>query len=219
MNNPLIINLFPSTLSREKIIFLFILLLILTLNGCKTVNYSDTNLMELCREHIAEIWNDYVEINRKEYNSKGYFVAVVGEDGRCEQGMGPTQKDAFNDCTHWKIHHNIIGTCELYARGEEVVWKKKETVNYSDTNLMELCREHIAEIWNDYVEINRKEYNSKGYFVAVVGEDGRCEQGMGPTQKDAFNDCTHWKIHHNIIGTCELYARGEEIVWRGVNEK
>ena len=123
MNNPLIINLFPSTLSREKIIFLFILLLILTLNGCKTVNYSDTNLMELCREHIAEIWNDYVEINRKEYNSKGYFVAVVGEDGRCEEGMGPTQKGAFNDCTHWKTHHNIIGTCELYARGEEVVWR------------------------------------------------------------------------------------------------
>ena len=95
MNNPLIINLFPSTLSREKIIFLFILLLILTLNGCKTVNYSDTNLMKLCREHIAHGWKSYVKINRKEFNSKGYFVTILGEDGRCEHGIGPTQQNGF----------------------------------------------------------------------------------------------------------------------------
>ena len=89
----------------------------------------------------------------------------------------------------------------------------------SDTNLLELCREHIADTWNDYVERNRKEFNSKGYLFAVVGEDGRCEHGKGPTQKDAFNDCTHWKKENNIIGTCELYARGEEVVWGVVNGK
>ena len=84
---------------------------------------------------------------------------------------------------------------------------------------MELCREHIADTWNDYVEINRKEFNSKGYFYAVVGEDGRCEHGTGPTQKHAFNDCNKWKNDHNIIGNCKLFARGEEVVWRGVNGK
>ena len=52
-----------------------------------------------------------------------------------------------------------------------------------------------------------------------MGEDGRCEHGNGPTQKDAFNSYKKWKNHHNIIGTCELYARGEEVVWRGANGK
>ena len=122
MKNLLIINLFQFTYSSNKLKFLFILLLILTLTGCRTVNYSDTNLMELCREHIAHGWKSYVKINKKEFNSKGYLFAVVGEDGRCEHGFGPTQKHAFNDCTHWKKENNIIGTCELYARGEEVVW-------------------------------------------------------------------------------------------------
>jgi hypothetical protein len=83
--------------------------------------------MELCREHIAHGWKSYVKINRKEFNSKGYFVAVVGKDGRCEHGIGPTQQNAFFECNKWKNHHNIIGTCELYARGEEVVWRKKGT--------------------------------------------------------------------------------------------
>ena len=80
--------------------------------------------MELCREHIALNWKSYVKINKKEFNSKGYLFAVVGEDGRCEHGFGPTQKHAFNDCTHWKKENNIIGTCELYAKGQEVVWRK-----------------------------------------------------------------------------------------------
>ena len=71
--------------------------------------------MKLCREHIAHGWKSYVKINRKEFNSKGYFVAVVGEDGRCEHGIGPTQQNAFFECNKWKTHHNIIGTCELYA--------------------------------------------------------------------------------------------------------
>ena len=84
---------------------------------------------------------------------------------------------------------------------------------------MELCREHIAHGWKSYVKINKKEFNSKGYLFAVVGEDGRCEHGFGPTQKHAFNDCTHWKKENNIIGTCKLYARGEEVVWGVVNGK
>ena len=91
MKNQLIINLFLFTSSSKKLIFVFILLLILTLNGFKTVNYSDTNQMELCREHIDHGWKSYMKINRKEFNSKGYFVAVVGEDGHCEHGIGPTQ--------------------------------------------------------------------------------------------------------------------------------
>ena len=80
--------------------------------------------IELCREHITANWNGYMDINKKKFNTKGYFFAVVGEDGRCEHGIGPTQKDAFNDCNHWKEKNNIIGTCELYARGQEVVRRK-----------------------------------------------------------------------------------------------
>ena len=122
MKNLLKINLFLFTYSSKKLKFVFILLFLLPLTGCKsvvkeTVNCSDTNLIELCREHIAHGWKSYVKINRKEFNSKGYFVSVVGEDGCCEHGKGPTQKDTFNSCKKWKNHHNIIGTCELYARG------------------------------------------------------------------------------------------------------
>ena len=121
---------------------------------------------------------------------------------------------------HWYKIENNNGNFEFNLSNGKGPSQNEtiKTVNY-DTNLMELCPEHIAHGWKSYVKINKKEYNSKGYLFAVVGEDGRCEHGFGPTQKHAFNDCTHWKKKNNIIGTCELYARGEEVVWRGVNGK
>ena len=121
---------------------------------------------------------------------------------------------------HWYKIENNNGNFEFNLSNGKGPSQNEtiKTVNY-DTNLMELCREHIAHGWKSYVKINKKEYNSKGYLFAVVGEDGRCEHGFGPTQKHAFNDCTHWKKENNIIGTCELYARGEEVVWGVVNGK
>ena len=51
-----------------------------------------------------------------------------------------------------------------------------------------------------------------------MGEDGRCEYGMGRSENDGFNDCTKWKDENNIIGQCELYAKGEQILWNENSE-
>ena len=83
------------------------------------------------------------------------------------------------------------------------------TVDYN-TNVKELCQGHIAANWKGYME-----HNSSGYFFAVVGEDGRCEHGHGRTKENAFNECTKWQEENNIVGVCELYAEGEEVVWDG----
>ena len=83
------------------------------------------------------------------------------------------------------------------------------TVDYN-TNVKELCQGHIAANWKGYMEPN-----SSGYFFAVVGEDGRCEHGVGRTKEDAFNECTKWQEENNIVGTCELYGEAGEVVWDG----
>ena len=78
---------------------------------------------EICQGHIQGNWSGYIDINKNEFNSKGFMHVVTGEDGRCEHGIGQTSKDAFNDCTYAKEQNNIVGTCEPYARGEEVIWQ------------------------------------------------------------------------------------------------
>ena len=89
-----------------------------------------------------------------------------------------------------------------------------ETVNYN-TKLDEVCRGLINNNWNSYLDINKNEFNSKGYMFVVAGEDGRCESGIGRAKENALNECTKWQEENNIIGVCELYAEGEEVVWDG----
>ena len=89
-----------------------------------------------------------------------------------------------------------------------------ETVNYN-TKLDEVCRGLINNSWNGYLDINKNEFNSKGYMFVVAGEDGRCESGIGSTKEHALNECTKWQEENNIVGVCELYAEGEEVVWDG----
>ena len=87
-------------------------------------------------------------------------------------------------------------------------------VNYN-TKLDEVCRGLINNNWNSYLNINKNEFNSKGYMFVVAGEDGRCESGIGSNKEHALNECTKWQEENNIVGVCELYAEGEEVVWDG----
>ena len=82
---------------------------------------KDLNLKENCNGEIQEFWDEYLELNKREFNSKGYLFIVEGEDGRCEYGMGKNKNDAFMDCTKWKDENNITGQCELYAKDGEVL--------------------------------------------------------------------------------------------------
>ena len=84
-----------------------------------------------------------------------------------------------------------------------------------NTKLTEICQNFISLNWDDYLDINKKEFNSNGYMFAVVGKDNRCEYGIGPSKKDAFNDCMKWKQEQDIVGACEFYAKGKEVVWDG----
>ena len=294
-----------------------------------TVDYN-TKLDEVCRGLINNSWNGYLDINKNEFNSKGFMFVVAGEDGRCESGIGRTKENAFNDCIKWQEENNIVGTCELYAEGEEVVWdghskptrtdskeqpeaeyptvdynsnllelckrdveglwtnKIKEdsfmfvvasengnceygrgntkynafencTKNQEDNNIVgicelygeagevvwdghskpskdenkenatseeyptvdyntkldEVCRGLINNNWNSYLNINKNEFNSKGYMFVVAGENGRCESGIGRTKENTFNECTKGQEENNIVGVCELYAEGEKVVWDG----
>ena len=56
-----------------------------------TVDYN-TKLDEVCRGLINNNWNSYLNINKNEFNSKGYMFVVAGEDGRCESGIGSNQR-------------------------------------------------------------------------------------------------------------------------------
>jgi len=185
----------------------------------QTVNYN-TKLDEVCQGHIQANWPGYIDINKNEFNSKGFMFVVSGEDGRCENGIGPSSLAAFEDCTYAKEQNNIVGTCEPYAQGEEVIWGSSESNQKStlettepENYVEEICQGHIQANWPGYIDINKNEFNSKGYMYIVSDKDGRCEHGIGPTSLAAYDDCTHWKEENNIIGTCELYAKGEEVVW------
>jgi len=73
----------------------------------------------------------------------------------------------------------------------------------------------INNNWNSYLNINKNEFNSKGYMFIVAGEDGRCESGIGSNKEHALNECTKWQEENNIVGTCELYGEAGEVVWDG----
>jgi len=79
-----------------------------------------------CNEFLDANFQSYLEINDKEFNSNGFMYFVQGEDGRCENGIGISDKDVFNECELWKNENGIIGNCEIYAKGKEVVWIYKE---------------------------------------------------------------------------------------------
>ena len=44
---------------------------------------------------------------------------------------------------------------------------------------------------------------------------GAVRVALGVTKEHALNECTKWQEENNIVGVCELYAEGEEVVWDG----
>jgi hypothetical protein len=187
-----------------------------------TVDYN-TKLDEVCRGLINNSWNGYLDINKNEFNSKGYMFIVAGEDGRCESGIGRTKENALNECTKWQEENNIAGVCELYAEGEEVVWDghskptktdSKEqpeaeypTVDYN-SNLLELCKRDVEGLWTNRIK-------EDSFLFVVTSENGNCEYGLGNTKYNAFENCTKNQEDNNIVGICELYGEAGEVVWDG----
>ena len=74
-----------------------------------------------CDWNFKEIWEDYLDLNIREFNSNGYLFIVNGSDGRCEYGMGQEENEAFIDCNKWKDENSIDGECKLYSKGREVI--------------------------------------------------------------------------------------------------
>ena len=73
MKNPLKINLFLFTSSSKKLIFVFILLLLLPFTGCKSVvKETDVEKHEvLFGEKLGDDWIWFVEGNEKNYKFYG----------------------------------------------------------------------------------------------------------------------------------------------------
>ena len=103
---------------------------------------------EICQGHIQANWPGYIDINKNEFNSKGFMFVVSGEGGRCNLGIGPSSLAAYDDCTKNQERNNIVGTCELYAKGEEVVWGSSESNQKStlDTTESEDYVEKLKQI-------------------------------------------------------------------------
>ena len=74
-----------------------------------------------CDWNFKEIWEDYLDLNIREFNSNGYLFIVNGSDGRCEYGMGQEENEAFIDCNKWKDENSIDGECKLYSKGREAI--------------------------------------------------------------------------------------------------
>ena len=133
------------------------------------------NIEETCNRQIKGFWEDYLELNKSEFNSRGYLFIVAGEDDRCEYGVGINENDAFIDCTKWKEENNIIGKCMPYAKDGKVlldkhsnndeakqtnnveakptnnIFKSKESKNLSSWECMRGSFDKFVEVFGVYV--------------------------------------------------------------------
>jgi len=132
---------------------------------------------------------------------------------KCNSGF---KREGNNMCTKdLAIAQKIAEAIKSSEKSKSVSQSEEyPTVDYN-TKLDEVCRGLINNSWNSYLNINKNEFNSKGYMFVVAGEDGRCESGIGSNKEHALNECTKWQEENNIIGVCELYVEGEEVVWDG----
>jgi hypothetical protein len=132
---------------------------------------------------------------------------------KCNSGF---KREGNNMCTKdLAIAQKIAEAIKTSEKSKSVSQSEEyPTVDYN-TKLDEVCRGLINNSWNSYLNINKNEFNSKGYMFVVAGENGRCESGIGSNKEHALNECTKWQEENNIIGVCELYAEGEEVVWDG----
>jgi len=132
---------------------------------------------------------------------------------KCNSGF---KREGNNMCTKdLAIAQKIAEAIKSSEKSKSVSQSEEyPTVDYN-TKLDEVCRGLINNSWNSYLNINKNEFNSKGYMFVVAGEDGRCESGIGSNKENALNECTKWQEENNIIGVCELYVEGEEVVWDG----
>jgi hypothetical protein len=80
-------------------------------------------------------------------------------------------------------------------------------VDYN-SNLLELCKRDVEGLWTNKIK-------EDSFLFVVASENGNCEYGRGNTKYNAFKNCTKNQEDNNIIGICELYAEGEEVVWGG----
>ena len=125
------------------------------------------DIEETCNRQIKGFWKDYLELNKSEFNSRGYLFIVEGEDGRCEYGVGINENDAFIDCTKWKEENNIIGKCMPYAKDGKVlldkysnndeakptnnIFKSKESKDLSSWECMRGSFDKFVEVYGVYV--------------------------------------------------------------------
>jgi len=132
---------------------------------------------------------------------------------KCNSGF---KREGNNMCTKdLAIAQKIAEAIKSSEKSKSVSQSEEyPTVDYN-TKLDEVCRGLINNSWNSYLNINKNEFNSKGYMFVVAGEDGRCESGIGSNKEHALNECTKWQEENNIVGICEFYAEGEEVVWDG----
>ncbi|MDA8872153.1 SHOCT domain-containing protein [Candidatus Thioglobus sp.] len=132
---------------------------------------------------------------------------------KCNSGF---KREGNNMCTKdLAIAQKIAEAIKTSEKSKSVSQSEEYPTADYNTKLDEVCRGLINNSWNGYLDINKNEFNSKGYMFVVAGEDGRCESGIGSNKEHALNECTKWQEENNIVGVCELYAEGEEVVWDG----
>ncbi|MDB9933554.1 hypothetical protein OAE45_02930 [Candidatus Thioglobus sp.] len=170
-------------------------------NPYQTKYEPDFRLMKTSEKSSSKKLPDNSKFSRNRYGFK------------CNSGF---KREGNNMCTKdLAIAQKIAEAIKTSEKSKSVSQSEEyPTVDYN-TKLDEVCRGLINNNWNGYLNINKNEFNSKGYMFVVAGEDGRCESGIGSNKEHALNECTKWQEENNIVGVCELYAEGEEVVWDG----
>ena len=184
-------------------------------------NDSDNEAKQCNFQAIYEDYRGWANGN----NFEESYLYIVDNNGNCIDGRASSQNVALKECQRRKAKKLIKNSeCKVYAIGDEIVWdghskpskdvnkenatsEEYPTVDYN-SNVLELCKKDVEGLWTNKIK-------KDSFLFVVASKNGNCEYGLGNTKYNAFKDCTKNQEDNNIVGICELYAEGEEVVWDG----
>ena len=106
------------------------------------------------------------------------------------------------------IAQKIAEAIKTSEKSKSVSQSEEYPIVDYNTNLLNFVKRDVEGLWTNKIK-------EDSFLFVVASENGNCEYGRGNTKYNAFKDCTKNQEENNIVGVCELYAEGEEVVWDG----
>ncbi len=204
---------------------------------CLFFLFSTSLLAKECNfEPNFKNYQEWIKTNNPK-SSYLFVVNKVNSEAYCNYGYGVTEILAFTNCEYYRKEFAVDEKCEVYAVGNDIVFKKpelyekltgskirtyEEMIVASFLKEGEICDWIITEgTFQEYLD----DLPPTGFYSAfyvVVGSDGRCEYGwrwdsttrpLEEVIQEAFNNCESVRKENNIEGKCKPYDINKEIVW------